>query len=137
MRAQVALLDGEHILLARHRRPDGDYWVLPGGSVEAGESPAEAAVREVREETGLEILVERLLFVEEPHVVGSVRTTSQRHTFLGRIIGGELYAVYEPDGGARAKGYLAGAEWRPFQSPDYDVSTEDTLHRVLDSLGRA
>ncbi len=41
------------------------FWAAPGGEVEAGESPAEAAVREVREELGVEIAVEGPLRVEQ------------------------------------------------------------------------
>lgn len=43
------------------RRPEGaalaGFWEFPGGKVEAGESPEEAAVRECREETGVEVEV--------------------------------------------------------------------------------
>jgi A/G-specific adenine glycosylase len=50
---------GRHLLIAR--RPDegllGGLWEFPGGKVEPGETPAEAACREVREETGLRIRV--------------------------------------------------------------------------------
>ncbi|SRR6266487_2533308 len=55
------IFDGEKILLA-HRR-DIDWWNLPGGGMEEGEMVDEALVREVREETGLEVKVEQLLGV--------------------------------------------------------------------------
>lgn len=52
-----------HKLLVIRRHLDGrDYAVLPGGGVEQGEAPAEAAVRELVEECGLDGRVERLLF---------------------------------------------------------------------------
>ena len=48
-----------HVLLS-HRR-DLDLWNLPGGGVEQDETPWDAAIREVHEETGLEVTVERLV----------------------------------------------------------------------------
>ena len=48
--------DGGRVLLVkRARAPFARYWSLPGGHVEAGETMAEAVVREVREETGIEV----------------------------------------------------------------------------------
>jgi ADP-ribose pyrophosphatase YjhB (NUDIX family) len=41
-----------------------DYWELPGGAVEADESPYDAAVREVKEELGLSVTPGRLLVVD-------------------------------------------------------------------------
>lgn len=47
------LRDGQVLLLERRKPPFPGLWVAPGGKVEPGESPAEGAVRELREETGL------------------------------------------------------------------------------------
>ncbi len=50
--ARVVLRDGDgRVLLIR--RSDNGYWSIPAGAIELGESIAEAAVRELREETGL------------------------------------------------------------------------------------
>ncbi|MET8452193.1 NUDIX domain-containing protein [Streptomyces sp. NPDC005209] len=59
--AAVCVVDEGRVLLQR-RRDDG-AWGFPGGAVELGESAEEAAVREVREETGLDVRVTGLLGV--------------------------------------------------------------------------
>jgi ADP-ribose pyrophosphatase YjhB (NUDIX family) len=46
---------GRVLLVRRARPPFAGRWSLPGGRIEPGESPAEAIVREVREETGLRV----------------------------------------------------------------------------------
>ena len=53
--AFVAAPDGRYLALRRAEPPSIGEWDLPGGFVEAGESPAECVAREVREETGLVI----------------------------------------------------------------------------------
>lgn len=54
------IFDGEDRVLLCHRR-DIDAWNLPGGVVEEGEAPWDAAIREVREEVGVTAEVERLV----------------------------------------------------------------------------
>lgn len=49
----IVVDDTGRVLL--HRRRDNDMWALPGGKMDLGESLADCAVREVREETGLEV----------------------------------------------------------------------------------
>lgn len=134
MRAQVVLLRGERILLARHDRRGAHYWVLPGGEIEPEETPEEAAVREVQEETGLDIRLERLLFVDGPKQCDGVVVKSPRYTFLGRIVRGEVQAPPVELGGCEEKGYLSCCQWMPFEAPDYDAATRDTLRLVAEAL---
>lgn len=49
------------------------YWALPGGGVDHGESPDEAVRREMFEETGLEVLDQRLVAVHSQHTVAPGR----------------------------------------------------------------
>jgi ADP-ribose pyrophosphatase YjhB (NUDIX family) len=55
----VAVIDEGRILLTK--REDFEVWCLPGGGVDPGESVAQAAIREAREETGLEVRLTRLV----------------------------------------------------------------------------
>lgn len=47
--------DGRYLALRRAHPPCAGEWDMPGGFVEAGEAPADAILREVREETGLDV----------------------------------------------------------------------------------
>jgi 8-oxo-dGTP diphosphatase len=67
---------GDEVLLVRAHRPeDGPpVWFLPGGRVDEGELAHEAVVREVREETGIELAeVDRLLFVSQHELTDDPR----------------------------------------------------------------
>ncbi len=89
IRAAVILEQQGEILLAKHKRGTLEYWVLPGGTVEEGETVSRAGVREIREETGLAVEIVKLAFVSE--VIGA---PGGKHIidffFKGSIISGEL-----------------------------------------------
>jgi 8-oxo-dGTP pyrophosphatase MutT (NUDIX family) len=65
LRAAAVITDNGHVLL--HRAVHEDFWSLPGGRVEAGESSAATIVRELAEELGpaLDARIERSLWVVE------------------------------------------------------------------------
>lgn len=87
----VATLNGEVLLLQRAIEPAYGAWVFPGGFVDRGEHPAVAAVREAREEAGVEVRVEGLLGVYS-HPEGSPVVVVVYH---GTVIGGEPQALDE------------------------------------------
>ncbi|KAB8138162.1 NUDIX hydrolase [Gracilibacillus oryzae] len=95
--AYVMLFDerDEKILMVKNKGKNGSYFTLPGGAVEDGETLGEAAVREVKEETGLEIEVGNLLTVSEAFFVGRGHHAIL-FTFIGSITGGAVEIIY-PD----------------------------------------
>lgn len=89
------ILTPEGILL--QRRSDNGLWGLPGGGVEPGESVSEAVVREVREETGLEVTPGRLVGVYSSPAINQIVTYPDGNvihyvssSFECRIVGGTL-----------------------------------------------
>jgi 8-oxo-dGTP diphosphatase len=65
------------------RRADDGRWAMPGGWVDPGETPEQAVVREVAEETGLRVSAPRLLHTKQ-------RPASVHYTFGCELDGGEL-----------------------------------------------
>jgi ADP-ribose pyrophosphatase YjhB (NUDIX family) len=67
----ATVYDEQGCVLLCHRR-DADFWNQPGGGMEPGEAPWEGVVREVREEVGLEVAVERLAGVYSLPATGEI-----------------------------------------------------------------
>ncbi|WP_040734436.1 NUDIX hydrolase [Nocardia tenerifensis] len=97
----VCLEQGK-VLLARHVTEGGETsWTLPGGRVEHAEDPFDAVTREIREETGYEGVVDRLLGVDSRVIPAAVAHAGVDHQNIGifyrvRVTGGRLRA--EPNG---------------------------------------
>ncbi|MEU7866140.1 NUDIX domain-containing protein [Dactylosporangium sp. NPDC049140] len=120
--ARVLLLDPSgRVLLLRGcdpARPEHRYWFTVGGGLEAGESLAEAAVREVYEETGLRITAADL--------VGPVRTDQVQFPFDGR-----WYSQEQTFFVVRAEAFTADLS----HLADYEItSVDDTRWWSADEL---
>jgi len=91
----VVILNEEHQVLLQ-KRADVGLWGIPSGHVEIGETVSEAAVREVKEETNLNIRIQKLIGVysdpgSQVFVYPSGKTVHFITTcFLAEIVGGEL-----------------------------------------------
>jgi ADP-ribose pyrophosphatase YjhB (NUDIX family) len=92
---RAAVFDGDRVLLVQE--VSDRCWSLPGGWADIGDSPAEVAVREVREEAGLEVRVARLLAVldkrKHPHPVQL--SYVYKLFFLCEVTGGSLQTSAE------------------------------------------
>lgn len=57
--------DGKFLLAERNKENYNGYWVIPGGGVEFGEGLSDAAIREIKEETNLDVEIKRLICHKE------------------------------------------------------------------------
>lgn len=102
----IVVTDDRQILLVRHRKGNRQYWVLPGGRLEYGETFQECAVRELKEETGLDVAVERFLFLSE--AIAPDRSRHIVNIYLkAQIVGGIMKLGNEP--------VLAGVDFIPLK----------------------
>ncbi|GID93308.1 NUDIX domain-containing protein [Amorphoplanes digitatis] len=94
----VVVDDRGRVLL--QRRTDSGNWALPGGTMDIGETLGQCVVREVKEETGLDIEITGLLgiYTDPQHVIsyadGEIRQEFNV-TYLGRVVGGAIAASDE------------------------------------------
>ena len=95
--ASAVIFDGRGrvLLVKRGKEPQKGRWSVPGGSVEPGETLMEAAAREVREETGLTVIVgPELWSFSTPTADGRIY---EIHDFAATVTGGELVAADDAD----------------------------------------
>ena len=85
----VVVDDDRLLLIRRGHGPAAGEWSVPGGRVEAGETLAEAVVREVAEETGVEVVCEQML--------GWVERISPDHHFVILDFRAQLLGTGEGD----------------------------------------
>ncbi len=84
------------VLIRRGSKPYEGMWALPGGFVEVGETVEDAAIREAKEETNLDVALDRLVGVySEPD--RDPRGHNVSVTFLARVTGGDPEAATDAD----------------------------------------
>jgi ADP-ribose pyrophosphatase YjhB (NUDIX family) len=104
-RVQALVLRGDKILMAKHREGDVEYWCLPGGALEEGETPEEGALRELREEANVEGCdVRRLHYFFD----GEGR---EGYTFLVNIGNQEPRLGHDPEAELLGRAILVDVRW--------------------------
>ncbi|SDT24224.1 ADP-ribose pyrophosphatase YjhB, NUDIX family [Paenibacillaceae bacterium GAS479] len=122
-RAFSAIIHDGKIVMVRVVDMDRQYWTLPGGGVEQGESNEEAARREAKEEVNLDIRIIRTLFDRE-------YSAGIEYCFLAEIVEQhELILGYDPELDVDEQ-VLAEAHWITIESVLEDIH----VSRVLESL---
>lgn len=103
--------------MVKQRVKRGDVvWNFPGGGIEPGETPEEACIRELKEETGYTIRVLRLL-----------QERAGKYTYMAEIIGGELQC----DPGVAGNEDILGAAWVGLDETDrFDSITRPILQLI-------
>lgn len=106
--ARAIIFNGEGKLLMIERHKDGEhYFVLPGGHVDEGETPEGAVIREVMEETGLTVTVNKLLYTSRDDAY-----SNDQRLFLCDYNGGE--PELQPDSHeAKVMDQGEPQEWKP------------------------
>jgi ADP-ribose pyrophosphatase YjhB (NUDIX family) len=118
---------GRVLVIRRGSEPLKGHWSLPGGMLELGERLTEGAIREAREETGLDVeplelieLIDRII-----HEEGRVRYHYVITDYLCRVAGGQLHAASD----AADARWIERAEWNGQNELSLDAVTVRVIEK--------
>lgn len=127
----AVVINGNRVLLARRGNPPlKGQWTLPGGVLEVGETLLEGVVREVREETGLEVEpVELIELLDRIHKSGDrIQFHYVIADYLCRVTGGALQAASDVD----AVRWVERSEWKSESVIAPDQRLDPITERVIE-----
>jgi 8-oxo-dGTP diphosphatase len=109
-RYQGLIIKDHQILLIMHREHASGraYWVIPGGGLEPDETEQECVIREMIEETNLDVAIERLLF-DEPILAG--KGYAWRKSYLCHPVSGIAAPGFEPEQEAANRYAITEVSW--------------------------
>ena len=111
------ILDGDRILLEKRKNsPSKGKWAVPGGLVDLGETAEQAVIREVKEETGLEVYDPRLVDVVNYISLGEKGAVMYHYVIID-------YLVTSKGGKPKASSDADDLKWVPFNEvEEYDLT---------------
>ena len=136
IRYQAAIVQDNKIFLIKHSevKSGRSYWVLPGGGIEADETEEECVLREVREETNLEVEIKRLL-ADEPRPTDSVYQSFK--TYFCEPIRGKASPGYEPEPEVAGFYSITDVKWFDLQDEvgrEQEIINDTIIYNQLQSL---
>jgi len=114
IRASALCIRDEHILALKHQSDSGSggFWGIPGGKIESGETPEQAAIRETFEETGYRVEV-----IHNPRLFSDYEFVWQGQTYLCRThwlcVQPVPGAIHNPHAGDEE--YITALRWLPIK----------------------
>lgn len=118
----IIINEKQDILLVQHKKGTRLYWVLPGGRIEYGEDFATCAVRELKEETNLDIEFGKVVFLSE-----AIAPDRSRHIIniyaTGKVLGGEMKIGDEP--------VLEAVDWKPIMELEKVTLYPPVAHEII------
>ena len=132
-RSTVILQENDRVLLIRRVRDGVEYFVFPGGGIEEGETPEAAAVREMKEETNLEVILAEKLFSERTLFRGKRLV----HYFLSRNYTGKLSLDFSEEMERSSEANQYYLEWHPIDALPVTLQPSEVVAPILACLRRS
>ncbi len=130
----IILDQNNRVLMIRQQHQERQVWTVPGGAIELGETSEEAAIREVKEETGLDVIIGKMIWHVEQLIPG--KEPRFVNLFLASVVGGSLRMGRDPERGddgqvIREVRYMSRQELNKIEGL-YPVYLKDELWKIID-----
>ena len=122
-RGCAAIINNGRILMVYHQSAAESYWTLPGGGVSSNETLEQAIMREVKEETGLDVEIGQLLFTENYEFGLS-------HCYLANLNGNDVPSLgYDPEDShlPRKEQLLQAVAWHDLKDKKDDMQVSKVI----------
>lgn len=123
--SRAVILENNRVLLVKHQVENESGWVFPGGRVEENESTVDAVIRECKEETGYDVIVDSVCYLEEYSIYYATY-------FNCSIVGGSLHLGFDPDM-PEDKQVIKEVKWIDISDFDkYDIYPKSLIEMIKD-----